>query len=62
MALGWRAQRLLGAHLPAAYPDRRETVAGECLSNRMIPINWAWARPWGLPVGGIEVGLRGGVS
>ena len=23
--------RLLGAHLPAASPERRETVAGECL-------------------------------
>ena len=25
------ARRLLGAHLPAAYPERRETVAGQCL-------------------------------
>ena len=25
------ALRLLGAHLPAASPERRETVAGECL-------------------------------
>ena len=25
------SRRLLGAHLPAAYPERRETVAGECL-------------------------------
>ena len=25
------ARRLLGAHLPAVYPERRETVAGECL-------------------------------
>ena len=25
------ARRLLGAHLPAASPERRETVAGECL-------------------------------
>ena len=25
------ARRLLGAHLPAAYPGRRETVAGQCL-------------------------------
>ena len=24
-------RRLLGAHLPAVYPERRETVAGECL-------------------------------
>ena len=24
-------RRLLGAHLPAASPERRETVAGECL-------------------------------
>ena len=24
-------RRLLGAHLPAASPQRRETVAGECL-------------------------------
>ena len=28
------ARRLLGAHLPAAYPERRETVAGECLGCR----------------------------
>ena len=26
--------RLLGAHLPAASPERRETVAGECLGCR----------------------------
>ena len=25
------ARRLLGAHLPAVFPERRETVAGECL-------------------------------
>ena len=25
------ARRLLGAHLPAVYPERRETVAGQCL-------------------------------
>ena len=25
------ARRLLGAHRPAVYPERRETVAGECL-------------------------------
>ena len=25
------ARRLLGAHLPAASPERRETVAGQCL-------------------------------
>ena len=25
------SSRLLGAHLPAASPERRETVAGECL-------------------------------
>ena len=25
------ARRLLGAHLPAVSPERRETVAGECL-------------------------------
>ena len=25
------AGRLLGAHLPAASPERRETVAGQCL-------------------------------
>ena len=25
------ALRLLGAHLPAMFPERRETVAGECL-------------------------------
>ena len=25
------ARRLLGAHLPASAPERRETVAGECL-------------------------------
>lgn len=25
------ARRLLGAHLPAAFPERRETVSGECL-------------------------------
>ena len=25
------ARRLLGAHLPPASPERRETVAGECL-------------------------------
>ena len=25
------ARRLLGAHLPAAFPERRETVAGQCL-------------------------------
>ena len=24
-------RRLLGAHLPAAYPEHRETAAGECL-------------------------------
>ena len=24
-------RRLLGAHLPSASPERRETVAGECL-------------------------------
>ena len=24
-------QRLLGVHLPAVFPERRETVAGECL-------------------------------
>ena len=24
-------RRLLGAHLPAAFPERRETVAGQCL-------------------------------
>ena len=24
-------QRLLGAHLPGVHPERRETVAGECL-------------------------------
>ena len=24
-------QRLLGAHLPTACPERRETVAGKCL-------------------------------
>ena len=28
------ARRLLGAHLPAASPERRETVAGECLGCR----------------------------
>ena len=27
-------RRLLGAHLPAALPERRETVAGECLGCR----------------------------
>ncbi len=27
-------RRLLGAHLPAASPERRETVAGECLGCR----------------------------
>ena len=25
------SRRLLGAHLPASFPERRETVAGECL-------------------------------
>ena len=25
------SRRLLGAHLPAASPERRETVSGECL-------------------------------
>ena len=25
------SRRLLGAHLPAASPERRETVAGDCL-------------------------------
>ena len=25
------ARRLLGAHLPAVFPERRETVAGQCL-------------------------------
>ena len=25
------SRRLLGAHLPASVPERRETVAGECL-------------------------------
>ena len=25
------ARRLLGAHLPVVFPERRETVAGECL-------------------------------
>ncbi len=25
------ARRLLGAHLPPVFPERRETVAGECL-------------------------------
>ena len=24
------SRRLLGAHLPAAFPERRETVAGDC--------------------------------
>ena len=28
------AGRLLGAHLPAVHPERRETVAGECLGCR----------------------------
>ena len=28
------ARRLLGAHLPAESPERRETVAGECLGCR----------------------------
>ena len=28
------ARRLLGAHLPASSPERRETVAGECLGCR----------------------------
>ena len=28
------ARRLLGAHLPAVYPERWETVAGECLGCR----------------------------
>ena len=26
---------LLGAHLPASFPERRETVAGECLGCQM---------------------------
>ena len=25
------ARRLLGAHLPAVFPERRETVASQCL-------------------------------
>ena len=25
------SRRLLGAHLPASFPERRETVAGQCL-------------------------------
>lgn len=29
------ARRLLGAHLPAASPQLRETVAGQCLDCRM---------------------------
>ena len=29
------SRRLLGAHLPAASPERRETVAAECLGCRM---------------------------
>ena len=28
------SRRLLGAHLPAASPQRRETVSGECLGCR----------------------------
>ena len=28
------SRRLLGAHLPAASPERRETVAAECLGCR----------------------------
>ena len=27
-------RRLLGAHLPAVFPERRETVDGECLGCR----------------------------
>ena len=29
------SRRLLGAHLPASFPERRETVAGECLGCHM---------------------------
>ena len=39
-------ERLIGAHLPATYPERRETTAGECSGYRAGRVRWTDTPCW----------------
>ena len=52
---------LLGAHLPASFPERRETLAGECLGcQTQFAVDVRLPLPAACPDCGADVLVRGG--